>query len=216
MMLLNLNEWSAVANLDRRLTHLELAIAFATTFIDMEKMKGAKKICRDAWDLVLSTFYYNSKRSNVVSSNSGNQGNNVSNNGSPGNGNNGTSSGIAGVSGNIPIDNNNLTSGNGNNNANMSNAGAGNSTINGSSSNPTTSSTISGISSVAGGNNNTKYVNSSSTTTNLQTFIKFIRHQTLFNLTISILAKIHNLLKDDVNYDINGEYMHLWPTSLSK
>lgn len=217
MLLLNLNDWSAVASLDRRLTSLELPIVFATTFIDMEKMKGTKKICRDAWDLVLSTFCYNSKRSNVISSNSANQAVNVQNNGSTGNGNNGVSSGIAGASGNITVDSNNLTSGNGNNGSNASNNGNGVvSTTNGSASISTTTLTVSGISNVAGGNNSAKYSQSSGTTNSLQAFIKSIRHQTVFNLTISILAKIHNLLKDDSNYDINGEYMNLWPTSLSK
>lgn len=214
MLLLNLNDWSVVANLDRRLTHLELPIAFANVFMDMEKMKGAKKICRDAWDLILATFCYSSKRANMMGGNSVNQGNNNNgNNGGPSGGgaaNSGSSSGTA-ATGAISGDNTgnagtstSLSSGNGNSNSNASGAG-GNNTIAGAN-----------ASSSSGNNNNPRYSPCPGGTSNLQSFIKLSRHQTVFNLIISMLAKIHNLLKDDANYDINGEYMHLWPTTLSK
>lgn len=136
-MLLNLNDWSAVILLDKRLPQLELAISFAATFLDMEKMKGPKKICRDAWDLVLSMFLNTSKRGGSVG---------------------GSGSG-GGSSRNSP---------------------------------------------------------SLAVSTGLYPFLKRIRYQMLFNLAISMLAKIHNILKDDVNHELNGEYMQLWPTSISK
>ncbi|XP_075164917.1 integrator complex subunit 8 [Haematobia irritans] len=136
-MLLNLNDWNAVIMLDKRLPQLELVIAFAATFVDMEKMKGPKKICRDVWDLVLSMFLNTSKRGGSAGAGSGSGG---------------------GSSRNSPC---------------------------------------------------------LAVSTGLYPFLKRIRHQMLFNLAISMLGKIHNILKDDVNHDLNGEYMQLWPTSIS-
>ncbi|XP_073844626.1 integrator complex subunit 8 [Musca autumnalis] len=138
IMLLNLNDWNAVIMLDKRLPQLELAISFANTFLDMEKMKGPKKICRDAWDLVLSMFL------NTSSKRGGSAG--------------GSGSGGGGSSRNSPC---------------------------------------------------------LAVSTGLYPFLKRIRHQMLFNLAISMLGKIHNILKDDPNHDLNGEYMQLWPTSIS-
>ncbi|KAM7342295.1 integrator complex subunit 8 [Cochliomyia hominivorax] len=137
LMLLNLNDWNAIVVLDKRLPQLELPIAFAATFLDMEKMKGPKKICRDAWDLVLSMFLNTSKRGSSVGGGSGSGG---------------------GSSRNSPC---------------------------------------------------------LAVSTGLHPFLKRIRHQMLFNLAISMLGKIHNILKDDANHDLNGEYMQLWPTSIS-
>lgn len=137
-MLLNLSDWNTIMLLDKRLPQLELPIAFAATFLDMEKMKGPKKICRDAWDLVLSMFLNTAKRGGS--------------------------------------------------------AGAGSCSGGGSSRNSP----------------------SLAVSTGLHPFLKRIRHQMLFNLAISMLGKIHNILKDDANHDLNGEYMQLWPTSISK
>lgn len=33
---------------------------------------------------------------------------------------------------------------------------------------------------------------------------------------LSLLARLHNILDDVSNMELNIEYMHLWPTSLSK
>lgn len=216
MLLLNLNDWSAVANLDRRLTQLELPIAFAVTFMDMEKMKGNKKICRDAWDLVLATFSNNQKRSNS-GNNSTIQAITLHNNGG-GNTNNGSTCTALGLgSGNANGDGNNTLHDNSSNqmtnNGNNSTVNTANSGGGGGGSNNATSS---GGGGGGGGNNGQRSSPCPGMANSLQNFIKMIRHQTVFNLMISILAKIHNLLKDDANYDINGEYMHLWPTSLSR
>lgn len=128
-MLLNLSEWSALMFLDKRLPHLELPLAFATTFLDMEKMKGTKKACRDAWDIVLPMFSNQNKR---------------------------------------------------------------------------------------GGGGNSRNSPNLAVNSGLQPFLKRIRDQGLFSLVISLLGKIHNILKDDANYELNGEYIQLWPTSISK
>lgn len=128
IMLLNLSEWQALSFLDKRLPQLELPLAFATTFLDMEKMKGTKKACRDAWDIVLPLFSNQTKR---------------------------------------------------------------------------------------GGGGNSRNSPSLAINTGLQSFLKRIRDQGLFSLVISLLGKIHNILKDDANYELNGEYIQLWPTSIS-
>ncbi|KAI8039679.1 integrator complex subunit 8 [Drosophila gunungcola] len=121
IMLLNLTEFPPLLYLDKRAGPLELPLAFAATFIEMEKMKGTKKVCRDAWELMLSMFLNVPKR------------------------------GTAGVG---------------------------------------------GISS-------------------LQAFLQRIRHQSVFGLAISMIGKIHNILKDDPNHDLSCEYMQLWPTSIN-
>lgn len=154
MMLLNLNDWQTLSTLDKRLNYLELPIAFATTFIEMEKLqKGVKKICRDVWDLVLAMF----------TSSNNNNAQQTSKRGGGGSG--------GGVS-----------------------AGAG------------------GPGSGSGGRNSPNITISS----NLYPFLKKIRDSLVFSLAISLLAKIHNILKDDPNFDINAEYMYLWPSSISK
>jgi len=62
IMLLNLTEFPPLLYLDKRAGPLELPLAFAATFIEMEKMKGPKKVCRDAWELMLSMFLNVPKR----------------------------------------------------------------------------------------------------------------------------------------------------------
>ncbi|XP_039481951.1 integrator complex subunit 8 [Drosophila santomea] len=121
IMLLNLTEFPPLLYLDKRAGPLELPLAFAATFIEMEKMKGPKKVCRDAWELMLSMFLNVPKRG---------------------------SSGVGGIS-------------------------------------------------------------------SLQAFLQRIRHQSVFGLAISMIGKVHNILKDDPNHDLSCEYMQLWPTSVN-
>lgn len=123
IMLLNLTDFPPLLYLDKRAQQLELPLAFAATFIEMEKMKGPKKVCRDAWELILSMFLNVPKRAAA-----------------------------AGV----------------------------------------------GASSA------------------LQAFLQRVRHQSVFGLAISMLGKMHNILKDDPNHDLSCEYMQLWPTSINK
>ncbi|XP_055382433.1 integrator complex subunit 8 isoform X2 [Condylostylus longicornis] len=85
ILLLNCNEWNAIMFLEKKLPCVELHVAFASTFLELEKLKGSKKICRDAWDIVL----------NIFSSGSNKRGNNISapntggnNNSNPQSGNN--------------------------------------------------------------------------------------------------------------------------------
>ncbi|XP_067628061.1 integrator complex subunit 8 isoform X2 [Eurosta solidaginis] len=140
IMLLNLGDWNALMFLDKRLPQLELPIAFAATVLDMEKMKGSKKVCRDAFDLVLQTFVNTTKRS-----------------GGGGGGSGGSGGGGGGSSRNSPA---------------------------------------------------------LAAATNLQPFLKRIRHQLIFSLAISCLGKIQNILRDDANHDLSGEYMNLWPAGI--
>lgn len=61
-MLLNLNEPAVLVSADVRYPSSELYSAVANTIIDLEQQKinAVKKICRDAWDLVLPMFASNS------------------------------------------------------------------------------------------------------------------------------------------------------------
>lgn len=54
-MLLNLNEWNALQIPDKRFPSIELCSAFANAALETENFKN-KKICRDAWDLILPMF----------------------------------------------------------------------------------------------------------------------------------------------------------------
>ncbi|KAH8370057.1 hypothetical protein KR093_002027 [Drosophila rubida] len=125
IMLLNLTDFPALIYLDKRAAPLEFPLSFASTFIEMEKMKGPKKACRDAWELMLSMFLNIPKRSAAS----------------------------------LP-------------------AGSG-------------------------------------TNSPLLAFLQRVRHQMVFGLAISMLGKMHNILKDDPNHDLNCEYMQLWPVTLT-
>ncbi|KAL5273121.1 INTS8 family protein [Megaselia abdita] len=63
MFLLNMNDWSSVLTLDRRIAcQLEIQVAIANSMTEIEKSgKVLKKIHRDIWDLVLSMFVANNK-----------------------------------------------------------------------------------------------------------------------------------------------------------
>ncbi|XP_062129370.1 integrator complex subunit 8 [Drosophila sulfurigaster albostrigata] len=124
IMLLNLTEFPALLYLDKRAAQLEFPLAFASTFVEMEKMKGPKKACRDAWELMLSMFLNVPKRAASAAAGSG-------------------------------------------------------------------------------------------TNSSLQAFLQRVRHQSVFGLAISMLGKMHNILKDDPNHDLNCEYMQLWPITIT-
>lgn len=36
------------------------------------------------------------------------------------------------------------------------------------------------------------------------------------SIMLSLLARLHNILDDNSNRELNIDYMHLWPTSISK
>ncbi|XP_037955324.1 integrator complex subunit 8-like [Teleopsis dalmanni] len=129
VMLLNLSEHNTVMAMDKCLPQLELPIAFAKTMSDMEKMKGPKKVSREAWDILLSMFVSIPKRTN--------------------------GSGSARNSPSLPA------------------------------------------------------------SVGLRPFLKRIRSQTLFSVCISLMGKILNLLKEDPNNDLSGEFMQLWPTNIN-
>lgn len=52
-------------------------------------------------------------------------------------------------------------------------------------------------------------------TTNLQAFLKKLRDPLIVSIVLSLLCRLHNILKDEPNSDINAEYMTLWPNSIS-
>lgn len=54
--LLNLGQWDYLMSLDKRGSHFELPEAFAAACHDILKFKGTKKVCKDAWEIVLPVF----------------------------------------------------------------------------------------------------------------------------------------------------------------
>lgn len=50
----------------------------------------------------------------------------------------------------------------------------------------------------------------------LQLFLSKLREPLVISIVLSLLARLHNILKDETNLDINAEYMFLWPTNVSK
>ena len=60
-MLLNLNEINSLMQPDKRFPSFELYSAFANAIFESENFK-TKKICRDAWDLVVPMFMQSNKR----------------------------------------------------------------------------------------------------------------------------------------------------------
>uniref|UniRef100_A0A182JBU6 INTS8 TPR repeats domain-containing protein n=1 Tax=Anopheles atroparvus TaxID=41427 RepID=A0A182JBU6_ANOAO len=42
-----------------------------------------------------------------------------------------------------------------------------------------------------------------------------LRDPLVISILLSLLAKLHNILKDETNLDMNAEYMFLWPTNLN-
>lgn len=51
---------------------------------------------------------------------------------------------------------------------------------------------------------------------NLQPFLQKIRDVKCFNFMISLISKIHNILKDDANSDMIVEYTNLFPATISE
>lgn len=99
-MLLNLNEPAVLVSADSRYPSSELYSAVANTIFDLEQQRtnAMKKICRDAWDLVLPMFASNSASTATANTNKrggasgvgGNAANNSSNNNNSNNNGSGT------------------------------------------------------------------------------------------------------------------------------
>lgn len=95
--LINSNEASILATFDVRYPSSELYTAVSNAIIDLEQQKinVVKKVCRDAWDLVLPMFGNGNAPLNVPNNkrgqNAGNSGNNATNIGGTNNNNNGNS-----------------------------------------------------------------------------------------------------------------------------
>ncbi|KAL1380727.1 hypothetical protein pipiens_013974 [Culex pipiens pipiens] len=49
----------------------------------------------------------------------------------------------------------------------------------------------------------------------LQLFLSKLRDPLVISIVLSLLAKLHNILKDETNLDLNAEYMFLWPTNVN-
>ncbi|GLH06860.1 Integrator complex subunit 8 [Gryllus bimaculatus] len=54
--LLNLGQWEYLSLLEKRWNYFELATALASACFDVARFKGNKKVCKDAWDIVLPVF----------------------------------------------------------------------------------------------------------------------------------------------------------------
>lgn len=65
-MLLNLNETTVIALFEKRYPSSELYTSVASSLIELEHQKtnAQKKVCRDAWDLILPMFISNNPVSN--------------------------------------------------------------------------------------------------------------------------------------------------------
>lgn len=50
----------------------------------------------------------------------------------------------------------------------------------------------------------------------LQSFLAKLRDPLVISIVLSLLAKLHNILKDETNLDLNAEYMFLWPANVNK
>lgn len=96
-MLLNFNESAGLVVTDVRYPSSELYSAVASAIIELEQHKSnaMKKVCRDAWDLVLPMFSSN----NPIQNNSGNSGANANKRGQNNNG--GNASGSVSSGGNV-------------------------------------------------------------------------------------------------------------------
>lgn len=46
--------------------------------------------------------------------------------------------------------------------------------------------------------------------------LKRMRNVTIITVALSLLARLHNILKDDTNMELITEYLLLWPSSISK
>lgn len=47
-------------------------------------------------------------------------------------------------------------------------------------------------------------------------FLEKLRDPLTISILLSMLAKIHNLLKDETQFDLNMDHMYLWPTNITK
>lgn len=51
--------------------------------------------------------------------------------------------------------------------------------------------------------------------TTLWAFLSQLREPFMITLALSLLARIHNVLKDDSKFDIHVDYVNMWPSSIS-
>uniref|UniRef100_A0A182QPP1 INTS8 TPR repeats domain-containing protein n=1 Tax=Anopheles farauti TaxID=69004 RepID=A0A182QPP1_9DIPT len=49
----------------------------------------------------------------------------------------------------------------------------------------------------------------------LMVLIPMLREPLVVSILLSLLAKLHNILRDEANADLNAEYMFLWPSNLN-
>lgn len=54
--LLNLGQWEFLSSLEKRWNYFELTAALANACLDVTRFKGNKKVCKDAWDIILPAF----------------------------------------------------------------------------------------------------------------------------------------------------------------
>lgn len=47
-------------------------------------------------------------------------------------------------------------------------------------------------------------------------FLKNLRDPLIVTIVLSLLAKFYNILKDESNFDLNIDYIYVWPTNISK
>ncbi|XP_058460613.1 integrator complex subunit 8 [Malaya genurostris] len=62
---------------------------------------------------------------------------------------------------------------------------------------------------------NSRQRHSTENFTMLQLFLAKLRDPLIITIVLSLLARLHNILKDETNLDLNAEYIFLWPTNVS-
>lgn len=133
--LLNLGQWDYLVASDKRWTHFELPQALAAACQDVIKYKGTKKVCKDAWDIVLPVFGPSSQQKR--------------------------SSSGASVHRDSPT------------------------------------------------------MGSGYTRASLHQLLMRLREPTVLSVALSLLARLHNVLKDDNHQELSCEHVGLWPAVVS-
>ncbi|XP_046385637.1 integrator complex subunit 8 [Ischnura elegans] len=176
--LLNLHDWDYLCSLDvRRCPNLEFPCALAVACRHLLKFKGAKKVSRDTWDLVIPAFGPSSTMSSSSQGGSGGSG---------------------------PHHHHHHHGGSGGafhgHQHKRSSSGSTISVVHRSSSpsNMGSSSTPGGL-----------------TRSQLISWVERLRESTVLSVLASLLARLHNVLRDEPSLELNAEYTALWPAVLS-
>lgn len=191
-MLLNLGDWTPSNWPEKRYQPLDMCAAFAAAAAEAESFNGggAKKVCRDAWEMVLPMFLLQ---------------------------NGGGTGGGGGAEGNKQQKQQQQRGGGGGDGHRGGNGGGGGG------GGPNGGGSARDSPSLVVGTSLTPFLKRlSGIGSKLYTFEFWVRESIacfrlpVISVVLSLLARLHNLLKDDSNMEILAEHLSLWPASLSK